>query len=310
MDDEFRPPDDTGRLYWIDGSRLMSEENETAEGWRLPVTGALVSYLYVNPDDFAFEIWLGGESDITVRLQRPFMYGPPDALVRYDPASVRKSDLGPLLNIGNERVSDLLVQRTGELDLTFRGGNRLVASPSDVTNAWRLEWPVEGMANVAAGVGGGLAWNVPVGWHPVADRSRDATTTSGPVTRGSILVLPIAGVISKIPVNSPSIELLIPLAEGGHYSMHFGGAIEIAGGNDEVWRGRGDADDRSTLARYLDLLGERVVEAHVDEQEQFHLAFASGARLTAKRDTWEANWPKSDGTLEDYWVPREGPRIP
>jgi hypothetical protein len=122
--------------------------------------------------------------------------------------------------------------------------------------------------------------------------------------------LPIAGAISEIPVNSPSIELDILMPEGGRYSVHFGGAIEIVDGAGVVWHGRADAEDRSTLARYLDLLGERVVESHVDDQDQFHLAFASGARLTAEADTWEASWPKWDGSGDDYWVPKEGPSIP
>jgi hypothetical protein len=238
------------------------------------------------------------------------MYGPRDAQVGYDPRADRKSDLGPLLDIGNERVSDLLVRRSGELDLTFSRGSRLVAGPSDGNNTWRLEWPGAGPANVAAGVGGGLAWNVPQRRDYFSDRSKDAPPTSAPVRDGSNLDLPITGVISEIPVNSPSVELMIQMPEGGHYSMHFGGAIEIVDAAGVVWQGRGDAEDRSTLARYLDLLGERVVEAHVDDQERFHLAFSSGGGLTAEPETWEANWPKSDGTLGDYWVPKEGPSIP
>lgn len=305
-----KPPDDSGDLYWIDSSGLMSPEHESAEGWRLPVKGCLISYLYVSPTDFAFEVWLGYESDITVRLQRPFTFGPPDQLVSYEPRTARKADLGPLLDIGNKRVGEMLVRRTGEFDMVFDDGERLVALPTDDGNAWRLEWPVAGSANVAAGPGGGLSRDVPLGRDYFSDPSEDAAPTSSPMKRGSNLELPIAGVISEIPVNAVSIELDIPLARGDRYSIHFGGAIEIVNDAGLNWHGRGDAEDRSTLARYLDLLGERVVEAHVDDQEQFHLAFASGARLTAAPDTWEANWPKSDGTLDDYWVPKEGPSIP
>ncbi|MBA2719228.1 MAG: hypothetical protein H0U52_08335 [Chloroflexi bacterium] len=304
------PPNANGDLYWIRSSGLMSSDHEESDGWHLPVQGTVISYLYVRPADFSFEIWLGGESDITVRLQRPFTYGPASRAVTFDPRPDRKSDLGPLLEIGNQTVSALLVKRTGDLDVVFQSGDRLSASPSSEGQTWRLEWPVEGDAHVAAGPGGGLAWSVPTTKDDEWDRPRHAPPTRAPVARATGLELPIAGVVAEVLITGLSIELAVPMIDGGYYGVHFGGAIEIVEDTGSVWKGRGDAEDRSTLARYLDLLGDRVVEALVDDQEQVRLAFSSGVRLTAERATWQANWPKSDGSGDDYWVPKEGLRIP
>ena len=107
-----------------------------------------------------------------------------------------------------------------------------------------------------------------------------------------------------------SIELLTSISGIDAFDIHFGGALEIVDAAGESWRGRGDAEDLPSLGPVLDLVGNTVTGAHVDEGERLHLAFADGARLIAESDRWEAHWPMAPGPSEEHWVPREGPNIP
>jgi hypothetical protein len=50
--------------------------------------------------------------------------------------------------------------------------------------------------------------------------------------------------------------------------------------------------------------------ADVDDGNRLTLTFDDGPHLTAAADSWEANWPMAGDTLDEPWVPREGPNIP
>ena len=291
---------------------FFAREHETPDGWSLPLRGNLASWIYVGPLDFAFEVWLGGDDDVTVRLERPFTFGPKNGQTSYDPRTSGKSVLGPLLELGNLRVGEFLVKQVGELAITFSDESRLVAGPADDGQAWRLEWPWAGRVRVAARPGGGLLWptDLPSTDVPVSDGPTDATPNLEPIRRGAILDLPIAGLVAESSASSVSIELEMPISGSDRFDVHFGGALEIVDAVGGSWFGRGDAEDRSSLGPVLGLVGNIVTGAHVDEGERLHLLFADGARLIAALGGWEAHWPAASGSLDDHWVPRDGPSIP
>lgn len=97
---------------------FFDEAHRVADGWRFALQGNLTSYVYVRPDESAFEVWLGGDSDVTVRLRRPFVYGDADG-DRYDPATPDKARLAPLLGIATEVVDDFVVHDEGGLPVRF-----------------------------------------------------------------------------------------------------------------------------------------------------------------------------------------------
>jgi Family of unknown function (DUF6188) len=291
---------------------LLARGHETPEGWSLPLRGNVTSWIYVSLLDFAFEVWLGGDFDVTVRLERPFTYGPKQSPTLYDPRAGRKGNLAPLLDLDDLTVAEFLVKRVGELEIGFTDGSRLGAGPADDGEAWCLEWPIAGDVSVAARPGGGLLWPKAVRSTdpPTPDGPIDATAYREPMRRGGILDLPIAGPVAESTASSVSIELAVPISGSDRYDIHFGGALEIVDGAGELWRGRGDAEVRSSLGRVLDLVGNRVSDAHADKDERLHLAFADGAQLLAEAGRWEAHWPIAAGSLDEHWVPREGPSIP
>ena len=128
--------------------------------------------------------------------------------------------------------------------------------------------------------------------------------------RGRILDLPIAGSVAESTASTVSIELAMPISGSDRYDIHFGGALEIVDAAGKLWRGRGDAEVRSSLGPVLDLVGNRVTETRVDEGGRLHLEFADGAQLMAESDRWEARWPMAPSSSDEHWVPRDGPRIP
>lgn len=291
---------------------LVAREHETPEGWSLPLRGNTTSYLYVGLVDFAFEVWLGGDWDVTVRLERPFTYGPKGSPTTFDPHTHRKRLLGRLLDLGNLTVAEFLVRQVGELEITFTDESRLVAGPADDGEAWCLEWPRAGDVGVAARPGGGLLWPKEVRSTdlPGADQPTDATAYPEPIRRGAILDLPICGLVAESTASGLSIELAMPISGSDRYDVHFGGVLEIIDPTGGLWRGRGDAEVLSSLGRVLDLVGNRVTGAHADEDERLHLAFADGTQLLAEAGRWEAHWPIAADSLDEHWVPREGPNIP
>ena len=227
-----QPPSDNGDLYWIDSADFLSATNETPDGWRLPVKGTLVSYIYINPLEFAFEVWLGGSADVTVCLGRPFTYDGGGRQAMYDPRTSRKADLGGLLDIGTERVTDFLISRSGTLEILFSGRHHLTAGPAEDGEAWRLEWPMDGGVQVAARAGGGLNLEPR---SSIAPRRRagapiDAYSSLEPVVRDEVVELPINGLVKQLPVNRISIEMMIPIPSLDSYCVHFGGAMEIVDG--------------------------------------------------------------------------------
>lgn len=131
-----------------------------------------------------------------------------------------------------------------------------------------------------------------------------------PVRDDGVLRLPIRGPITGCSASGLSIELLVPIAGEDCYCLHFGGDLEIRDPAGQIWRGRGDAKDQTSLAAVLGLIGESVGSASVDDQERLHIALAGGGLLTASRGAWEAHWPIGLGSLDEHWVPREGPSIP
>jgi hypothetical protein len=290
---------------------FFAREHETPYGWCLPLRGNLASWIYVGPLDFAFEVWLGGDDDVTVRLERPFIFGPRGRPTSYDPQTDRKSVLGPLLELGNLRIAEFLVKQAGELVITFTDESRLVAGPADDGQAWRLEWPRAGHVRVAARPGGGLLWptDLPSADVPVPDAPTDAPPNLEPIRRGAILDLPIAGLVANASASSVSIELEMPNSGSDRFDVHLGGALEIVDAVGGSWLGRGDAEDRASLGPILGLVGNTVTGAHVDEGERLHLLFADGAQLIAESGGWEAHWPAAPGSLDDHWVPRDGPSI-
>ena len=290
----------------------FAREHETPEGWSLPLRGNMTSYLYVGLLDFAFDVWLGGDWDVTVRLERPFTYGPKGNPTTFDPRTRRKVLLGPLLDLGNLTVAEFLVKQVGELEITFTDESRLVAGPAADGQAWCLEWPMAGDIGVAARPGGGLTrpGAVPPADVVVPDQPTGATAYPEPIHRGAILDLPIAGPVAESTASGMSIELAVPISGSDRYDVHFGGALEIVDPTGELWRGRGDAEVLSSLGRVLDLVGNRVTDAHADEDERLHLTFADGTQLLAEAGRWEAHWPVAPGSLDELWVPREGPSIP
>ena len=284
---------------------------ETPDGWRLRLEGTSISYRYVSLTDFAFEIWQGGDEDVTVRLLRPFTFGIGSAARSYDPRAAPKSDLAPLLNLGDLDVDEVFIARGGCLTITLSDGSYLEANPSGDGCAWRLEWPVEGAVAMEALAGGGVAFQprgIAEAASPPKDEPEDARGPRVPVSRDAILDLPIEGLVTMSPVSGLSIELTVMDAGNTEFCLHFGGPLEIADPAGRVWRGHGYDDERSGLGPVLDLVGRRVTGAQVDEEERLHLTFDTGVRLDAAAGRWEAHWPVSGGP-EDYWVPREGPSI-
>ncbi len=97
----------------------FAPEHATPDGWNLPLSGKLTSYLYVGLVDFAFEVWLGCDYDVTVRLERPFTYGHGERPASYDPRTTDKPELGPLLQLSELSVAEFAVKQVGTLDITF-----------------------------------------------------------------------------------------------------------------------------------------------------------------------------------------------
>lgn len=158
----------TGRAQGTATTDFFARENKTPEGWHLPLVGNAISYRYVGLLDFAFEVWLGGDNDLTVRLGRPFTYGLGDSATSYDPRSTRKSVMGRLLGLGDLDVAEFLVKRVGELEINFSDNSRLVAGPAD-----------DGQALCAVWTSRTLAANRPIAARP-ATRRRRGSTASGP----------------------------------------------------------------------------------------------------------------------------------
>jgi len=112
------------------------------------------------------------------------------------------------------------------------------------------------------------------------------------------------------PDQGGSIELVVPIAGEDRYCLHFGGDLEIRDLAGQAWHGRGDANDQTSFAAVLELIGESVGSASVDDDERLQIEFAGGAFLTASPGAWEAHWPVRLRSLDEHWEPREGPSIP
>ncbi len=298
----------------IDGRAddLIGAAAEAPDGWRLRLDGTSISYRYVSLTDFAFEIWQGGDEDVTVRLLRPLTFGISDAARSYDPRTTPKSELAPLLNLGALDVGEVFITRDGDLKITFSDGSCLEACPSSDGCAWRLEWPAEGDVVMEALAGGGVAFQPQRTAEPTSpptDEPEGAQASRVPVSRGAVLELPIEGLVRMSSVNNGSIELIVMDGEAIRYCLHFGGPIEIADHTGHLWLGHGDAEERSSLGPILDLVGRLVTGALVDEEGRLELTFDTGVRVDAATGCWEAHWPVP-GRLDDCWVPREGPSIP
>ncbi len=60
-------------------TRLPGSVDAGPTGLRVRLDGTSIGYRYVNLGDFAFEIWQGGDFDVTVRLFEPFAFGAGEA---------------------------------------------------------------------------------------------------------------------------------------------------------------------------------------------------------------------------------------
>jgi hypothetical protein len=290
-------------------TRFFTPEQKTPDGWRLPLHGNLVSYRYFRPLDFLFEVWLGGDHDVTVRLERPFTYGYAKTRTTFDPRTRHKSELAPLLRFGEAKVSKFVVSNAGELSITFSDRSRLIASAAEDGHAWALDVPVDGLIRVKAVPGQDAVVTTgpsdPWGAYKPPDHSYDLATTSA-----GLLTLPIRGRIDSANASGVSIELIVPIKGGGDFCLHFGGGVEIADAGGHEWSGTGDAEDQTTLGPMLSLVGKDVVDALVEADGRLRLSLGDDSRLTAAEDRWEAHWPDLSAPYEERWVPREGPNIP
>jgi hypothetical protein len=292
------------------GTEFFTPEQETPDGWRLPLKGNFTGWMYVGLLDLAFEVWLGGDYDVTVRLQGPFRYGSGD-LSNYDARTTLKSQLAPVIDMEDLKVDEFFVAKVGDLDILFSDGTRLIAGSIEDGNAWQLEWPTDQQPRIRALPGGGLERLTPT--QPTGRRADDRMPRDSrslePVQRIGVLELPISGLVTTSSLSGMSIELAVPIPGVGTFDVHIGGGIEITDAAGNAWHGSGD-EEGSSLGPVLDFVGDTVTQAYVDSEERLHMAFASGSQLTALPDTWEAHWPKAAGTFDEYWVPQEGPRIP
>ena len=291
-----------------DAAELFSPAAATAEGWQVPVGGQLVSYLYFHPTEFAFEIWLGGDNNVTVKIEQPFTLREGKRSLSLDPRTTRKSDLTPLLDISVLKVASVLVRRSGRLEVEFAGDWKLAVDPAPEGRAWLMGWPDEGPSTVACAAGGDIRVNSPdEPWiHPsLSDEVFDLEPVwVEPVRQGSSTALPIRGLISEAAASADSIELVVPIASGDRFDMHFRGTVRITGGQNGDWTG----EARGPVL--LGLVGASVTRSQMVAGERLYLELNDGRLLIAEPDTWEAHWPAAASSLDDIWVPREGPSIP
>jgi hypothetical protein len=110
--------------------------------------------------------------------------------------------------------------------------------------------------------------------------------------------------------HAQSVELVVPIEGGGSFCLHFGGGLEIASAERQLWIGAGDAEDQTTLGPFFDLIGEEIMSAQVEADGQLLLDLTGGSQLRAAEGRWEAHWPDASASYDDRWVPREGPNIP
>lgn len=291
---------------------------ETPDGWVLPLEGKLVGRFYIAQDDVAFEVWLGGESDLMVRLEDRFTYGPRAGPESMDPTTTRKTDLGPLLAIADLAVATFEVRESGHLAVTFSDDSGLVAGPSSNRRAWILEWPWAGKSGAALAAREGRGVEV-VDWDEGEMRvSEDVSKgqewdarSLEPVVRDSIMDLPIRGPVTECSISGSSVEFTVPMGDAENFfGIHIGGVVELSETGRVTWHGDAAAPDRTSLSGVLDVVGQEVVAAQQDGAKRLLLGFGDGRTLSVKAGAWEAHWPKAPGVYDDHWVPEPGPRIP
>jgi len=306
--------DDERYLTLPPAAELFAPTAAMPDGWRVPVEGRLISYIYVGLTAIDFEIWLGGDNDLTLRLERPFTLRDRESIRRLDPRTTHKSELAPMLAVCDWTVSNFLVTSSGQLEIGFGEERRLVVEPVTDGRAWMIGWPFSGPDIVGSAAGAGpviLPSDEP--WVLVEPDGSLPTTSQASlesIESDSGVQLPIRGQVALVSATSLSIELTLPIPGGGDFDIHFGGDLRMTdAGGGELQLDAASAD-RASLGPMLDLLGARLTESAIESPEQLHLVFADGRRLRAGPGTWEAHWPTVPGGLDEHWVPRDGPSIP
>lgn len=278
---------------------------ETPDGLALPLPLCPAGYAFISEASFWFELWMGGDFDVTVRLLCPVRLVLPGAAPRQlDARTARRSELAPLLQIKQYEVTEGLAGADGTLTIGFEGGGRLLAF-SHEGFGWEVTWPLDDAPSWwVVGRDGRVYLK---GDRPRSDVGVQPTATWSlpePTQRGTES-LPIHGQIAQCDVSFGTVEFEILSEDDDSSCVHFAGLfrLERKDGGAEI---RADSEDRQEVGPALDLIGKVVAKAGVDRR-MLHLEFSDGTRLETADDRWEAHW--SAGSTES-WFPEPGPRFP
>lgn len=101
--------------------------------WSLPINGARVTQFLI---DHALAIRFQHEAQRTLlRIENDFFFSAGGV---HQPITMsHKSDLGALLAIYNQPVTDFAIRDNGRLEVTL-GDYRLLVDPHDTLNAWQI----------------------------------------------------------------------------------------------------------------------------------------------------------------------------
>jgi hypothetical protein len=297
---------DTG---WVDAPRRLDPPLdladlelppvETSDGLLLPIPHSSPGYFYFSRNRVWFELMMGMETDLVVRLCGSLQLILPDGeVLNLDAASPRRSDLAPLLQLRDREVNAGSANVGGELRIDFGGDYALLAS-SDRGFGWEVTWPswwVVGHDRRVDVKGARPGPAAQAGVAPVTSTPPDDPTEGRP--------LPIHGPIDQCDASSSTIELEIGNDSADRYCIHFAGSLTMtkAGHRQAVDGGRWG---RQNAGPMLDVIGRAVVGASMDERH-LSLDLDDGTRIHTSDDSWEAHW----GERDEEWVPDEGPRFP
>jgi hypothetical protein len=277
---------------------------QTSSGLLLPLPIMSPGYFYVSKRGVSFELWMGGDFDVTIRLLGRLQLALPTGRAwKLDAACPRRSDLAPLLRMREYGVTSGRVLGAGELRIDFGDNGTLLAS-SDRGSGWEVTWPSDEAPTW---------WVVGRGGRAEVNEARldpppqlvVAPTASHPARQAPQgQPLPIRGPIAQCDVSATTIELEIGSGPEDHCCIHFAGRLTITTGGRRRTIGGGQ-DGRQSPGPMLDLIGRTVVRASMDER-RLSLELDDETSIYTSDDSWEAHW----GQFGEEWVPEEGPRFP